>query len=116
VKLVIPWHFFFRSLRKQLLTSREDWLTYFAFDDPGVTLLPDVPISLEEILRDALTLKQERDKRELEVLAELTERKRARLYSESRGHNATGTSTQSHHTQHHRNRRPDTSAFAARRA
>jgi hypothetical protein len=79
VKLVIPWHFFFTSLRKQPLTSREDWLTYFAFDDPGVTLLPDVPISLEGVLRDALAPEPKREKQELEVLAELTERKRMRL-------------------------------------
>ena len=79
MKLVIPWHFFFTSLRKRRLTSREAWLTYFTFDDPGVTLLPDVPTSLEEILRDAFAPEPERDKWELEVLAELAERKRARI-------------------------------------
>ncbi len=79
MKLLIPWHFFFTSLRKQPLTSREDWWTYFAFDDSGVTLLPDVPISLEDVLRHALAPEPERDKRELEVLADLTERKRATL-------------------------------------
>ena len=79
MKPVISWHFFFRSLRKQPLLDREDWLTFFAFDHRGVTLLPDVPISLEEILRDALAPEPERDQRELEVLTELTERKRASL-------------------------------------
>jgi hypothetical protein len=79
VKLIIPWLFFFTSLRKQRLTSREDWMTYFEFDDPGVTLLPDVPISLEQVLREALTLEPKREERELEVLTELTERKRATL-------------------------------------
>ena len=59
--------------------SREDWVTYFAFDDSGVTLLPDALISLEQVLREALAPQPERDERELEVLAELTERKRASL-------------------------------------
>lgn len=79
MKLVIPWHFFFTSLRKRPLARRERRLTYFAFDDPGVTLLPDVPLSLEKILREALAPEPERDKKELDVLADLTERKRARL-------------------------------------
>ncbi|HEX2226865.1 MAG TPA: hypothetical protein VHM64_06970 [Candidatus Binatia bacterium] len=79
MKLLIPWHYLFWSLRKQRLTSREDWVTYFAFDDPGVTLLPDALISLEQVLREALAPQPERDERELEVLAELTERKRASL-------------------------------------
>jgi hypothetical protein len=79
VKLIIPWHFFFTSLRKHPLTSRDDRLTYFAFDERGVTVLPDVPISLEEVLREALAPEPEREKQELEILAELTERKRARL-------------------------------------
>ncbi len=79
MKLLIPWHYLFWSLRKQHLTSREDWVTYFAFDDPGVTLLPDALISLEQVLRQALAPEPERDERELEVLAELTARKRASL-------------------------------------
>lgn len=79
VRLIISWHFFFTALRKQRLPSREDWLTHFAFDDPGVTLLPDALISLEEVLREALAPEPEREERELEILSELTERKRARL-------------------------------------
>jgi hypothetical protein len=79
VRLVIAWHFFFTSLRKQSLTNREDRLTYFEFDDPGVTLLPDAPISLEQVLREALAPEPEREQRELEVLTKVTERKRARL-------------------------------------
>ena len=79
MKIVIPWHFFYTSLRRQPLPDREDWLTYFAFDDPGVLLLPDAPISLEGVLREALALEPDREKQELDILAELTERKRARL-------------------------------------
>ena len=43
----------------------------------GVTLLPEAPISLEQVLREALSPEPEREKQELEVMAEPTERKRA---------------------------------------
>ena len=77
--IIIPWHFFFTSLRKQPLNSREEWLASFAFDDPGVTLLPDALVSLEQILREALAPEPERDEWEFQVLTELTERKRTSL-------------------------------------
>jgi hypothetical protein len=79
VKLLIPWHFFFTAIRKQVEDERWEWLTYFAFDDRGVLLLPDAPISLEDVLRAAFAPEPEREDREFEVLAELTERKCATL-------------------------------------
>jgi hypothetical protein len=79
VKLVIPWHFFFTALRQQPQTDRKDWITNFAFNDAGVALIHDTIISLEDVLRAAFAPQPEREKRELEVLAELIMRKRATL-------------------------------------
>jgi hypothetical protein len=76
VKLFIPWRFFFRCLRKQQANSREYWLTYFSFDDPGVTLIPDVPITPEDIRRESPL--RSREKQERAVLSRLVQRKRRR--------------------------------------
>jgi hypothetical protein len=79
VKLIISWHFFFSSLRRQAPAEREDWVMAFEFDDRGVALQADSDISLEQVLRCALAPQPAREEHELRILAELTERKRARL-------------------------------------
>jgi hypothetical protein len=77
MKLFIPWRFFFRCLRKQEANNREYWLTYFSFADPGVTLIPEVPITPEDIDRENLSAADE--KQESEILSALAERKRTRI-------------------------------------
>jgi hypothetical protein len=75
-KLFIPWRWFFRSLSRQPAKGRKQWLTYFSFDDPGVTLIPEVEVPQAEILRETLPPAEEQEQA---VLSALAERKRTKL-------------------------------------
>ena len=76
MQLFIPWRFFFRCLRKQETANLEYWLTYFSFEDKGVTLIPEVPITPEDVTRE--TRPPSRDAEERILLSALSERKRVR--------------------------------------
>jgi hypothetical protein len=70
VKLFIPWRLFFRLLSKQPRKKRGQWLTLFKFDDCGVELIPDVPVS---------AVLSFRKKQERAAVSAVAERKRVRI-------------------------------------